>query len=122
MVMHPASIPRPPGAGAASRRVNDACGRLLTVDTRQSRYVTQSPDTSEAVDRLLMERYRRMSPNDKLRMVTELNQTVEAVALAGLRQRYPDASERELRLRLAAIRYGRELVLKAFGWDPDEHG
>lgn len=92
------------------------------MDTRPSRYVTQSPDTSEAVDRLLMERYRKMTPSDKLRMVTELNQTVEAMALAGLRQRYPDAPERELRLRLAAIRYGRELVIKAFGWDPDEQG
>jgi hypothetical protein len=93
-----------------------------TVDTRQSRYVTQSPDTSEAVDRFLMERYRKMTPSDKMRMVTELNETVEAVALTGLRMRYPDAPERELRLRLAAIRYGRELVIKAFGWDPDEHG
>lgn len=100
----------------------NACGRLPIVDTRRSRYVTQSPDTSEAIDRLLMERYRQMTPSDKMRMVTELNQTVEAVSLAGLRQRYPDAPERELRLRFASMRYGRELVRKAFGWDPDEHG
>lgn len=63
-----------------------------------------------------------MEPRDKVRMVMALNRSVEAMALAGLRLRYPDASERELRLRFAARRYGRELVLKAFGWDPGEPG
>lgn len=91
------------------------------MEKKESRYVTQSPDTSEAVDRLLMARYRQMTPSEKMRMVAELNETVEAVALTGLRLRHPDASERELRLRLATIRYGRELVIKAFGWDVDEH-
>jgi hypothetical protein len=82
--------------------------------------VTQSPDTSEEIERLLFERYRQMSPRDKVRMVMKLNRAVEAMALAGLRQQYPDATERELRLRLAARLYGRELVLKAFGWDPGD--
>lgn len=92
------------------------------MEAQISRYVPQSPDTSEAVDRLVFERYRQMQPREKVRMVMELNRTVEAMALAGLRMRHPDASERELRLRLAARRYGRELVIQAFGWDPGEPG
>lgn len=90
------------------------------MDVQPSRYVTQSPDTSEEIDRLVFERYQRMSPREKVRIVMALNRTVEALALAGLRQQYPGASERELRLRLAARRYGRELVMQAFGWDPGE--
>ncbi len=80
----------------------------------------QSPPTSEDADRRRFERYRQMTPAEKLHMVAVMNHAVESWALAGLRRRYPDASQRELRLRLAARRYGRELVIKAFGWDPGE--
>jgi hypothetical protein len=82
--------------------------------------VTQSPDTSEEIDRLLFERYRQMQPWEKLRMVAEMIETAEVLAFAGLRLRHPDASDRELRLRLAAMRYDRETMIKAFGWDPGE--
>jgi hypothetical protein len=91
------------------------------VEAQISRYVPQSPDTSEAVDRLLFERYRQMLPSEKLQMVAEMIATAEALGFAGLRLRYPDASERELRLRLASMRYDRETMIKAFGWDPAEH-
>jgi hypothetical protein len=91
------------------------------VDPGPSRYVTQSADTSEEIDRLLFERYRQMQPWEKLRMVAEMIETAEVLAFAGLRLRHPDASDRELRLRLAAMRYDRETMIKAFGWDPAEH-
>ncbi len=41
---------------------------------------------------------------------------------AELRRRYPDATDRELQLRLAARSYDRDLMIKAFGWDPKIHG
>jgi hypothetical protein len=40
----------------------------------------------------------------------------------GIRERHPTASERELRLRLAALKYGRDLMVRACGWDPDVEG
>jgi hypothetical protein len=95
-------------------------GTLGYVDSQPSRYVTQSPDTSEEIDRLLFERYRQMEPWEKFRMVAEMMETAEVFAFAGLRLRYPDASERELRLRYAAMRYDRETMIRAFGWDPGE--
>jgi hypothetical protein len=48
-------------------------------------------------------------------MVGQLNAAVRTIALAGLRQRYPDAGEHELRLRLAALLLGEDLALLAYG-------
>jgi hypothetical protein len=38
------------------------------------------------------------------------------LALAGLRERFPEADERELLLRLAVLRLGADLVWRAYGW------
>ena len=81
-------------------------------------YVTQSPDTSEKAERFWFDRLRAMEPWQKLEMVARLNRQAQALALAGLGLRYPDATDRELRLRLAATRYDRELMIRAFDWDP----
>ncbi len=72
-------------------------------------------DTSPEVEALLLERYRRMSPGEKLAKVASLTASVHAVALAALRQEHPGASERELQLRLAARYIDRELLERAFG-------
>ena len=80
-------------------------------------------DTSPDAERVLIAGYRRMAPADKLRRVVALNRAVEQLARARLRQRYgPDIPERELRLRLGALRLGRSVMIDAFGWDPREHG
>src|SRR5436853_78085 len=64
---------------------------------------TQSPDTPPEIEEIMIERYRRMSPGEKLRAVQDLNRTVHLMALAGIRRRHgADLSERELRLRLVA--------------------
>lgn len=75
-------------------------------------------DTAPEAEAFLLERYRRMAPWEKLRMVSQLSIACQQVHLAGLRQRFPGASERELELRLAAARLGPELVREAFGWAP----
>jgi hypothetical protein len=80
-------------------------------------------DTPREVEALIIQGYRRMTPQEKLRRVDQLNRSVRALALAGIRQRYGiDLSEREQRLRLAALSIDRETMLRAFDWDPDEHG
>jgi hypothetical protein len=72
---------------------------------------------------MMIEGYRRMSPREKLARVVALNRTVEALAAARLRSWYgPDLSDRELRLRLGALRLHREVMVEVFGWDPDVHG
>ena len=35
---------------------------------------------------------------------------------------HPEASEREIKLRVASRRIPAELMRRAFGWDPDKEG
>jgi hypothetical protein len=83
---------------------------------------TQSPDTHPEVERILVEAYRRMTPAERFRKVGEMNRTMELLALADVRRRYPNADDRECRLRVASRRIPADLMRKAFGWDPDVEG
>lgn len=85
-------------------------------------YETQSSDTTREIEEFLFAAYRRMSSSEKLARIGALGEMVESVALAGLRARYPEADERELRLRLAARQIPRELMVAAYGWDPEVEG
>src|SRR4029079_10095599 len=67
-------------------------------------------DTSPAVEAILIEGYRRMSPSQKLERVRAPNHAVQELALADIRRRHPSASERELSLRLASRWIGPELM------------
>ena len=55
-----------------------------------------------------------MTPSEKLSLVIRLSDTVRQLALAGVRQRYPDASPREQFLRLAMVTLGDDLARKAY--------
>ena len=50
-----------------------------------------------------------------MHMLAQLNASVHTLALAGLRSRYPQASETELRRRLADLLLGKELARKVYG-------
>ena len=65
---------------------------------------------------------RRLSPEAKLRQVCALTKASREAAMAGLRSRYPEASEEELRRRFPALVLDAETVLKVYGWDPREEG
>jgi Zn-dependent protease with chaperone function len=54
-----------------------------------------------------------MTPAEKAAVVTGLTRATFDLALAGIRQRYPDASPREQFLRRAILLYGRELAARA---------
>lgn len=58
---------------------------------------------------------RRMSPAEKMQLAFEWSEIVRQFAEAGLRQRYPQASERELFLRFARQTLGEELFRRAYG-------
>jgi hypothetical protein len=79
-------------------------------------------DTPPEVTAILVAGYRAMSPSEKLRRVAELNRATEALARARLRREYGVLDDRTERLRLAALRYPRELMIAAFGWDPRREG
>ena len=73
-------------------------------------------DTAPDVQDIQLEAYRRMSPPEKLARMAELCRTAYLLALAGLRQRHPAASEQELLLHLAVRRLGADTVARVYGW------
>ena len=72
-------------------------------------------DTDPKVEALQIELWRRASPTPKMHMLAQLNASVRILALAGLRSRYPNATETELRRRLADLLLGEELARKVYG-------
>jgi hypothetical protein len=72
-------------------------------------------DTSLATERMLFAMLRDMPAWRKLELVAQLNQTVRELALSGLRERYPQADETEIRRRLADLVLGSGLAEKVYG-------
>jgi hypothetical protein len=72
-------------------------------------------DTSPEAWKVLMDLIRAMSPEQRLQKCFELNAMVDAFAEAGLRQKYPEAGDREIFLRLAHRKLGSDLYRKVYG-------
>ena len=72
-------------------------------------------DTSPEAWAVFLDIQRRMTPGEKVARVFELSARVKAMAEAGLRHRYPEASDEEIRLRAIRQRLGDELFKKAYG-------
>ena len=72
---------------------------------------TLSSAASPATDRILFKILRDMPAWRKLEIVAQLDQTVRELAIIGPRERFPMASEEELRRRLADMILGPELAL-----------
>ena len=79
-------------------------------------------DTDPLTLKIQVEIWRAMSIDEKAAIVNNLNSDIERMAETGVRQRHPNATDREVFLRLAALRLGRDLTVAAYGWDPNEHG
>ena len=71
-------------------------------------------DTSAEAEAIQVRAWRAMAPADIARIVDELSSMTRALAMAGLRERYPNASERELVARLAEITLGRDLACRVY--------
>ena len=79
-------------------------------------------DTHSSIEKILIDNYRKRTVLEKLKMVKEINQTCQSMALAGIKQRYPDADDGELRLRLGALWLDKKIMLKVYDWNVDEKG
>ncbi|MBI2214426.1 MAG: hypothetical protein HYU52_12340 [Acidobacteria bacterium] len=86
-----------------------------------SGYTPQARDTSEKIDRMQFELWRRMSLQERVELFRSFNDSVQEMALIGIRMRHPNASERETFLRLASMRLDRDTMIRVYGWDPEEH-
>jgi len=79
-------------------------------------------DTRPEAARLLVEGYRRMSAAQKLAIVEDLSLAAKQLAASRIRAQYPQATEREVSLRVASLTLSRDVMIRAFGWDPDREG
>jgi hypothetical protein len=73
-----------------------------------------SLDTSPDIERRQIEAWQQMSAAEKAAMVTGLTRAAFAMTAAGVRQRHPTASPRELFLRIAVIVLGPEMARLAY--------
>lgn len=71
---------------------------------------TLSPHTQRDAEAVQIRLLRQMPSWRKLYLVSQITHTCYALALSGLRERHPAATADELRMRLAVLVLGEELV------------
>ena len=82
-------------------------------------YPTLSPDTDPEAERIQIEIFRRMPAWRKVQLVEDANRTARQLALAGLRQRHPEAGPEEVHRRLMGLFLGEELATEVYGPLPE---
>ncbi len=72
-------------------------------------------DTHPAILSRMIEGYRRMTPAQKLARCGDMSTAVRQLAAARIRAEHPEASERDVLLRVAALLYPSDLLSRAVG-------
>lgn len=72
-------------------------------------------DTSPEAEEIQLTLWRQAPAWRKLEQMARLNRMARQLALAGLRRRHPEASEQELRRRLADLILGPDLAERVYG-------
>lgn len=72
-------------------------------------------DTDPKIEALQVQLLRAAPSWRKMEMLAGLNASARALALAGLRQRFPQAGDAELRRRLADLLLGHDLARRVYG-------
>jgi hypothetical protein len=78
-------------------------------------------DTDSKALEVYIRLHREVEPGERLARVFELCELQESLQTANVRSMWPDADEREVFLRVAARRLGRDLMIRAYGRDPELH-
>jgi hypothetical protein len=78
-------------------------------------------DTEPKALEVYIRLHREMEPRERLARIFELCELQEALQTSSVRSLWPHADEREVFLRVAARRLGRDLMIRAYGWDPEMH-
>ena len=78
-------------------------------------------DTDPAALEVFLDLQRQMPPEQKLAMVFGAIRLMSGLVESVIRAEHPQASDREIFLRVAARHLDRDLMIRAYGWDPEEH-
>ncbi len=86
-----------------------------------SMHPAEFTDTDPRAMEVWLELLRNKTPGERIAMAFDLTNFALRMAESGVRANYPDASEREIFLRAAALRLPRDLMIRVYGWDPEAH-
>jgi len=70
---------------------------------------------------VFLQLHRQMTSGARAARVFELTAFQEDLQRASVKSMYPEATEREVFLRVAARRLDRETMVRVYGWDPELH-
>ena len=76
-------------------------------------------DTDAVAERVLVKTIREAPVWKRVALASALTEATRALMLADLRAQFPEASDEELRRRLAFRLLTPEEVRAAYGWDPE---
>ena len=79
-------------------------------------------DTDPRAMEVRLDLQRRMPAGEKLAVVLDSARFVLQLYEMGVRRLYPEAGDHEVLLRVAARHLPRELMIQAYGWDPEHDG
>jgi hypothetical protein len=79
-------------------------------------------DTSKEAEQAYLKMLRKVPLWRKVAMIDSLTKACQEMAVAGIRMRHPNASEEEIKIRLAALWLEREIMIRIFHWDPALEG
>ena len=71
-------------------------------------------DTHPKMEQMQIELIRRMPSWKKFSVIDGLNETVKLMAIAGIKQRNPDATPKQVHRLLAELMLGKELARKVY--------
>ncbi len=81
-----------------------------------------SEDTTPEAQQMHYEMMRRLPAPKRLALAFELTEAVRKLILADLHQRFPQASDQEIRRRFIARALPRADVIRVYGFDPQQEG
>ena len=83
------------------------------------RHPAEFTDTDPRVMEVWLGVLREKTPGERMSIAFDLTDFALRMAETGVRANHPQASEREIFLRCAALRIPRDLMIRAYGWDPE---
>ena len=85
---------------------------------RKDSHAQDYTDTDPKAMEVWLDLLRKMTPGEKIAAALGAAQFVLQAYEMGVRRLHPDADDREVLLRVAARHLPRDLMIRAYGWDP----